>query len=89
MAIARNPKRNTSIEKEREAEAFISGAGQTGTAPAEAQEATSTDEPNKKPIMVRIDPKILERIDHAAKRLGISRSAFIVSSAAERLERME
>jgi len=32
---------------------------------------------------------MIDRIDQAAKRLGISRSAFIVSSAAERLERME
>ncbi len=34
-------------------------------------------------------PEMLARIDRAAKRLGISRSAFIVSSTAERLERME
>ena len=32
---------------------------------------------------------MLIRIDRAAKRLGISRSAFIVSSTAEKLERME
>ena len=80
MAIAKNPKRNPTAKTEQEAEAFISGAGQ------------QTDEeptPNKKPIMVRIDPDMVTRIDRAAKRLGISRSAFIVSSAAERLERME
>ncbi len=40
------------------------------------------------PTMIRIDPDLLERIDKGAKRLGISRSAFIVSSAAEKLERM-
>ena len=79
MAIAKNPKRNTSGATEREAEAFIYGAGQ----------ATEERDANKKPVMVRIDPDILERIDRAAKRLGISRSAFMVSSAAERLERME
>jgi hypothetical protein len=106
MAIAKNPKRHTNaastVDKEREAEAFISGAGQ-GTqgmigAPgaSEGQGASGREEAatipldqNKKPIMVRVDPDILERIDKAAKRLGISRSAFIVSSAAERLERME
>ena len=83
MAIAKNPKRNPIMNNDREAEAFISGAGQNA--------ATDTDErePNKKPIQVRVDPALLERIDRAAKRLGISRSAFIVSSAAERLERME
>lgn len=95
MAIAKNPKRslsaNPTSDKEREAEAFISGAGQgvTGGQNAGGQGAMSTPEQNKKPIMVRIDPEILERIDRAAKRLGISRSAFIVSSTAERLERME
>jgi len=36
--------------------------------------------------MIRIDPEMLKRIDRTAKRLGISRSAFIVSSAALRLE---
>lgn len=80
MAIAKNPKRNQHITDERNAEAFISGAG---------QQNTDERDQNKKPIMVRIDPDILARIDRAAKRLGISRSAFIVSSAAERLERME
>lgn len=83
MAIAKNPKRNTPVDTEREAEAFISGAGK----PAPAL----VDEPrrqNKKPTPIRIDPDLLERIDRAAKRMGISRSAFIVSSVAERLERM-
>jgi hypothetical protein len=65
---------------EREAEAFISGAGQPAAKERDA---------NKKPTMIRIDPQLLERIDRGAKRLGISRSAFIVSSAAEKLEKME
>jgi hypothetical protein len=80
MAIAKNPKRNTDTSTDRQAEAFISSAG---------QQLTDERDPNKKPIQVRIDPDILTRIDRAAKRLGISRSAFIVSSAAEKLERME
>jgi uncharacterized protein (DUF4415 family) len=80
MAIAKNPKRSTNLDKDREADAFISGASQ--------QEAQAGDQ-NKKPIMVRIDPDMLDRLNRAAKRLGISRSAFIVSSAAEKLERME
>jgi predicted DNA-binding protein len=39
--------------------------------------------------MIRIPPDILKRIDTGAKRLGLSRAAFIVQSAAEKLERME
>jgi hypothetical protein len=102
MAIAKNPKRNTSADKEREAEAFISGAGLPPAtlttanplgvgqgAVKQFHDASEERDSNKKPIMVRVDPEMLKRIDRAAKRLGISRSAFIVSSAAERLERME
>ncbi len=82
MAIAKNPKRNVKEEGEKEAQAFISGAG-TGKATDELQKQ------NKEPIMIRIDPALLRRIDQAAKRLGISRSAFIVSSAAKQVESME
>jgi hypothetical protein len=81
MAIAKNPKRNQNATTEREAEAFISAAGQHA--------AAKHRDANKKPTMIRIAPDLLERIDRGAKRLGISRSAFIVSSAAEKLERME
>ena len=38
--------------------------------------------------MIRVEPELLERIDACAKRLGLSRSAFLVSSAAERVEHM-
>lgn len=80
MAIVRNPKRNQSIVAEEQAQAFITGAGKT---------TEVEPEQNKKPIMIRVDPGMIDRIDRAAKRLGISRSAFIVSSAAVRLESME
>jgi hypothetical protein len=81
MAIAKNPHSNTIALKERKAEAFISKAGKGPD--AEPEQA------NKKPTMIRIPPDLLTRIDRGAKRLGISRSAFIVQSAAEKLERME
>lgn len=79
MAIAKNPIRNRPAATEREVDAFISGAGQ--------RSAKSRDA-NKKPTIIRVGPDLLKRIDEGAKRLGISRSAFIVSSAAEKLERM-
>jgi hypothetical protein len=81
MTIARNPKRNLAVTSENQVQAFISGAGQ---AAVEAE-----PEQNKKPIMIRVAPGMIDRIDRAARRLGISRSAFIVSSAAVRLESME
>jgi hypothetical protein len=82
MTIARNPKRNLAVTSENQVQAFISGAGQAAAVAAEPEQ-------NKKPIMIRVDPGMIDRIDRAAKRLGISRSAFIVSSAAVRLESME
>jgi predicted transcriptional regulator len=39
--------------------------------------------------MVRIDTELLKRVDQRAERLSISRSAFIVQGAAEKLERTE
>ena len=78
MAIVKNPKRLRLESAENKAEAFISGA----------DSANGADR-NKKPTMIRVAPELLARIDRAARRLGISRSAFIVSSAAEKLERME
>jgi predicted HicB family RNase H-like nuclease len=81
MTIAKNPKRNSVSTSEEQVKAFISGAGQAAVAVEPEQ--------NKKPIMIRVDPDMINRIDRAAKRLGISRSAFIVSSTAVRLESME
>ena len=83
MAIAKNPKRNSTATSEQSAEAFISGAGK----PPANQEDTARK--LTQAITIRVDPDILARMDRAAKRLGITRTAFIVSSAAERLERME
>ena len=72
MAIAKNPNR----KKNKTAAAFISGV------------ASRVHDTNKKPIMIRVEPELLERIDACAKRLGLSRSAFLVSSAAQRVESM-
>jgi hypothetical protein len=79
MAITKNPLRNTQATQERQAEVFISGAGMPSAAAVHAP---------RKPTMIRIPPDLLQRIDTGAKRLGISRSAFLVQSAAEKLERM-
>lgn len=80
MAIAKRPNRNLSDSPEKRAEAFINGAGKP------LMEGAAS---GKKPLLVRMEPELIERIDRAAKRLGISRAAFIVSSAARELERME
>jgi hypothetical protein len=86
MPIAPNPRRNTvspGAEDDRKAEAFISKAP---TAPAQDHK---DDDVSLKPIMIRFPRHILARIDREAKQLGITRTAFIVQSAAEKLAKME
>jgi hypothetical protein len=43
----------------------------------------------RRAVMIRAPGSMLIRIDRAAKRLGLSRAAFMLSSTIERLERME
>jgi hypothetical protein len=84
MAIAKKPEsKQTITESNRltaEQQAFISGA-----------EESPNQSPRKKsvPVMLRVDPDVLDRIDRAAKRVGLKRAAFILSSAVERVGRME
>jgi hypothetical protein len=56
---------------------FIRKAGENGTA--------AGHNTVKVPVIVRVDPDLLMRIDREARRLGLSRSAFFVSAAADRL----
>ena len=83
MTITKKPKGNTKVSvmqnEDRAAEAFISEAGQ---APAE--------KPAKKiPIMMRFDPEVLKRVDEAAKRRGVSRSAWIQFTVSRALDQGE
>lgn len=70
MTIAKKPNRNTMntqpADPEKAAEAFITGAG---GAPKQA-------DVRKTPVMIRSDRELLDRIDVAAKRRGISRSVW-------------
>ena len=71
MAIAKKPNRSTTntqtADPEKAAEAFIAGAG---VAPEQAVS-------HKTPVMIRFDRELLDRVDAAAKRRGISRSAWV------------
>lgn len=71
MAIAKKPSRSTTntqtADPEKAAEAFIAGAG---GAPEQAVV-------HKTPVMIRFDRELLDRVDAAAKRRGISRSAWV------------
>jgi predicted HicB family RNase H-like nuclease len=84
MAIAKKPKSNhgatTKLNTEQAAEAFISGAQE----PKGAKKKEV-----KTPIMMRFDPTVLERVDAAAKRRGISRSAWIQFTVSRALDQGE
>ena len=90
MAIAKNPNKLAppaplSTDSDTAAAAFIAKSGGPGIAASEGPAIES----KKRPIMVRIPPDVLTRIDAGARRLGINRTAFLISSAVEKLERME
>lgn len=90
MAIAKRPASNRAdIDK------FISGAGDKATAssaksaskPAKKTVAATKEKgPNKEPILIRVPPDLLERIDEAARQRGISRAAWLVSVASRALD---
>ncbi len=84
MAIARRPNVNRQApvgDRELAAEAFIHGAGKPDVPAAIAVEAA-----RKTPIMLRFDAALLRRVDTAAKRRGISRSAWIAFKVSEALD---
>jgi hypothetical protein len=80
MAIAKKPSRSTRntqpADAEKAAEAFIAGAG---GAPEQADS-------RKTPVMIRFDRDLLERVDTAAKRRGISRSAWVQYTVSRALD---
>jgi predicted HicB family RNase H-like nuclease len=64
MAIAKKPERQPkATDQDRAARRFIAGS--------------ATPKAHKTPTTLRFDPGLLERIDAAARRRGISRSAWI------------
>lgn len=86
MAIARKPKSNQMASSARDPEqiasAFIQGAGH----PADAPPPPPTADARKTPIMLRFNGDLLRRVDTAAKRRGISRSAWIAFKISEALD---
>jgi hypothetical protein len=84
MAIVKKPENNRSAiaahpEDEKAAEAFISGA----------EGESQVKETRKVPVLVRFDRDMLKRVDGAAKRRGVSRSAWIHFMVSRSLEQEE
>jgi hypothetical protein len=77
MAIAAKPKLNLAPNKDEARVAkFIGGAGTPIT-------ASGT---KRTPAMVRFDTALLARVDSAAKRRGVSRSAWIAFTLSKALD---
>mgnify|MGYP001435261123 CR=1 FL=1 len=73
MPIVKKPQRGTPASRrgdDRAAEAFIDAAGKPEVAEAAAGS-------RKTPVMLRFDRALLARVDSAARRRGVSRSAWI------------
>lgn len=70
MSLTKTPK------KAQDAAAFIGGAPDAQTSPGEGQQ-------NKKPITITFDPVLLEKLDQAAKRKGLSRSSAMAVAVAQ------
>lgn len=80
MAIVRKPGSNAQPKPtDAKAEAFIAGAAnpQPVATPTTSELVPAADDTKRKPAMIRFDPTLLARVDRAAKRRGISRSAWI------------
>ena len=89
MAITKRPKtsgsRVTSLDdQERRIETFISGAESR-----EEAEPDSQTEAKRARVMMRFDPALLARIDTAAKRRGVSRTAWLHMIASRALDNGE
>jgi hypothetical protein len=86
MAITKRPKPSrpaaaSAADQERKIEAFIAGPAST-TMSAEP-------EPKRTRVMMRFDPDLLRQIDAAAKRRGVSRTAWLHLVASRALDHGE
>lgn len=80
MAITPRPKRGASKQSppdEREIATFIAGRESGPEPSSDAKRAR---------VMMRFDPSLLERIDAAAKRRGVSRTAWLHMVASRALD---
>jgi hypothetical protein len=88
MAIARKPGGKPDRSPEAAAERFISAAG--APQPATAAAAPQADGGGRRrPAMIRFAPDLLVRVDRAARRRGVSRSAWIQYTLSKALDEEE
>jgi predicted HicB family RNase H-like nuclease len=78
--VVKMPHTVKTAKTEREAEAFISGVSPTKPIAATKGKTTKTV------VNMRFDPDLLARLDEAAKRRGVSRTAWIHWAVGELLD---
>jgi hypothetical protein len=76
LAIAQMPKRKLGPKEEAAAAKFIEGAAATSNAPGA----------KRTPAMIRFDAALLARVDRAARRRGVSRSAWVAFTLSKALD---
>jgi hypothetical protein len=82
MAINVPLRKQPADAAEKKAQAFIDGAGK-GLAPT--PQVAEPDKP-KMVVNMKLDVVLVRRIDAAAKRMGVSRTAWMSMAAGEKLE---
>jgi ribbon-helix-helix CopG family protein len=84
MAIAPMPGRKPHGNAEAAATKFIEGASASARIVPPGEARTTRDK--RKPAMIRFDSELLARVDQAARRRGISRSAWIAFTLSKALD---
>jgi len=84
MAIAKKPERRTTdIQPTSDpAAAFIAGAEKQ----TEPEQPAKPTRQRMEPVLMRFDPDLTRRIDEAARRRGLSRSAWVRMIVIDALE---
>jgi molybdopterin-guanine dinucleotide biosynthesis protein A len=88
MNIAKKPKRiSTDIisTQDSKADAFIAGARQKSG----GESSVRTHKTERQPVLIRFDSALLSKVEHAAQKRGISRSAWIQYVVSVALEKGE
>lgn len=88
MPIARRPGSKPSPNPDTAAERFISAAG-APQADVAAPAPAADGESRRRPAMIRFAPDLLARVDRAARRRGVSRSAWVQYTLSKALDEEE
>jgi hypothetical protein len=88
MAVTKMPGRKHAPNQEAAAAKFIEGASASVRIVPTAVTGTSAPAPGvrRTPAMIRFDAALLARVDRAARRRGVSRSAWVAFTLSKALD---